>query len=416
MPEARLTLAHATIALAVAPKSNAVTTAIGAAIADVRAGKIGPVPAAPARRALRRRQEARPRRDVQVQPRRAVRHRRAAVRPRRRRRRRVLPADRARRRGRDQGALGAGPPAHPRRGRSAVRVLASSTSASRTACAAMGRCVADACDRRRRARRGAALGGARASRVALRRARAAAGRELRAAGVDGRRPGGRRRAASWTRAGSVRRLARPTPDAEFVITDLGRRRRRRARAEQPRPTVDRALFADLVLRETRGEGGVARPRRTPGARPGDAQPDPVRDAARGQAGPQAAPRRHRGRPAASGRPASAPTSTTDEGTPHETRSGSSPGPAPASTRWCGAGAPPRRSPSTGCRTGVGALAVGARTVPRRGRPGQGRARKPSCASGSVWCLMEHPSSTGGRHRADRHRRARPPSRRQEGSN
>ncbi|NYJ01579.1 putative ATPase [Nocardioides thalensis] len=45
MPEAQLTLAHATIALAVAPKSNAVTTAIGAAIGDVRAGKIGSVPA-----------------------------------------------------------------------------------------------------------------------------------------------------------------------------------------------------------------------------------------------------------------------------------------------------------------------------------------------------------------------------------
>jgi putative ATPase len=44
MPEGQLTLAHATIALAVAPKSNAVTTAIGAALADVRAGKIGPVP------------------------------------------------------------------------------------------------------------------------------------------------------------------------------------------------------------------------------------------------------------------------------------------------------------------------------------------------------------------------------------
>ena len=44
MPEAALNLAHATIALAVAPKSNAVTTAIGAASADVRAGKIGPVP------------------------------------------------------------------------------------------------------------------------------------------------------------------------------------------------------------------------------------------------------------------------------------------------------------------------------------------------------------------------------------
>jgi putative ATPase len=45
LPEGQLTLAHATIALAVAPKSNAVTTAIGAAIADVRAGRIGSVPA-----------------------------------------------------------------------------------------------------------------------------------------------------------------------------------------------------------------------------------------------------------------------------------------------------------------------------------------------------------------------------------
>lgn len=44
MPEAQLTLAHATIAAAVAPKSNAVTTAIGAARADVQAGKVGQVP------------------------------------------------------------------------------------------------------------------------------------------------------------------------------------------------------------------------------------------------------------------------------------------------------------------------------------------------------------------------------------
>ncbi len=44
MPEGRLNLAQATIALAVAPKSNAVITAIEAASADVRAGKIGPVP------------------------------------------------------------------------------------------------------------------------------------------------------------------------------------------------------------------------------------------------------------------------------------------------------------------------------------------------------------------------------------
>ncbi len=45
MPEARLNLAQAVIALALAPKSNAVTRAIDAASADVRAGKIGPVPA-----------------------------------------------------------------------------------------------------------------------------------------------------------------------------------------------------------------------------------------------------------------------------------------------------------------------------------------------------------------------------------
>ena len=45
MPEARLNLAQATIAAAIAPKSNAVITAIDAAIADVRAGRIGHVPA-----------------------------------------------------------------------------------------------------------------------------------------------------------------------------------------------------------------------------------------------------------------------------------------------------------------------------------------------------------------------------------
>jgi putative ATPase len=44
MPEAKLTLAHATIHLATAPKSNAVTTAIGAAMQDISAGKAGLVP------------------------------------------------------------------------------------------------------------------------------------------------------------------------------------------------------------------------------------------------------------------------------------------------------------------------------------------------------------------------------------
>lgn len=44
MPEAQLTLAHATVHLATAPKSNAVTTALSAAMGDIRAGKAGPVP------------------------------------------------------------------------------------------------------------------------------------------------------------------------------------------------------------------------------------------------------------------------------------------------------------------------------------------------------------------------------------
>ena len=44
MPEAQLTLAHATIHLATAAKSNAVTTALAAAMADIRAGKAGLVP------------------------------------------------------------------------------------------------------------------------------------------------------------------------------------------------------------------------------------------------------------------------------------------------------------------------------------------------------------------------------------
>jgi putative ATPase len=45
LPEAQINLAHAVIALSLAPKSNAVITAIGEATGDVRAGKIGRVPA-----------------------------------------------------------------------------------------------------------------------------------------------------------------------------------------------------------------------------------------------------------------------------------------------------------------------------------------------------------------------------------
>jgi putative ATPase len=45
MPEARLALAQATVHLATAPKSNAVITAIDEAMAEVRAGAVGAVPA-----------------------------------------------------------------------------------------------------------------------------------------------------------------------------------------------------------------------------------------------------------------------------------------------------------------------------------------------------------------------------------
>ncbi|WP_207392643.1 replication-associated recombination protein A [Aeromicrobium sp. IC_218] len=45
-PEARIPLAQAVIHLAAAPKSNSVITAIDAALSDVRAGKVGPVPPA----------------------------------------------------------------------------------------------------------------------------------------------------------------------------------------------------------------------------------------------------------------------------------------------------------------------------------------------------------------------------------
>ncbi|AFR09388.1 MULTISPECIES: replication-associated recombination protein A [Nocardiopsis] len=45
MPEARINLAQAVVHISLAPKSNAIITAIDEAIADVRAGRAGPVPA-----------------------------------------------------------------------------------------------------------------------------------------------------------------------------------------------------------------------------------------------------------------------------------------------------------------------------------------------------------------------------------
>ena len=44
MPEAQIILAHATIACAMAPKSNSVVAAIGSAMADVERGRVGTVP------------------------------------------------------------------------------------------------------------------------------------------------------------------------------------------------------------------------------------------------------------------------------------------------------------------------------------------------------------------------------------
>jgi putative ATPase len=44
MPEGHFALAHAVVHLATAPKSNAITVAIGESVADVRAGLAGPVP------------------------------------------------------------------------------------------------------------------------------------------------------------------------------------------------------------------------------------------------------------------------------------------------------------------------------------------------------------------------------------
>ena len=46
LPEARLPLAEAALLLATAPKSNSVTTAVEAALADLRGGNTGEIPAA----------------------------------------------------------------------------------------------------------------------------------------------------------------------------------------------------------------------------------------------------------------------------------------------------------------------------------------------------------------------------------
>ena len=113
MPEAQLTLAHATVHLATAPKSNAVTTALGAAMGDIRAGKAGSGAAASARRPLFGRRGAGQRAGLQVLPRRPGWRCAATVSARRAGRCRLLPADRPRRRARHRHPAGQAARDHP---------------------------------------------------------------------------------------------------------------------------------------------------------------------------------------------------------------------------------------------------------------------------------------------------------------
>ena len=113
MPEAQLTLAHATVHLATAPKSNAVTTALGAAMSDIREGKAGLVPAhlrdghysgaAKLGNAI----------GYKYTPRRPGWCCAATVSARRTGRRRLLPADHSRRRTRDRHPAGQAARHHP---------------------------------------------------------------------------------------------------------------------------------------------------------------------------------------------------------------------------------------------------------------------------------------------------------------
>ena len=98
MPEARINLAQAVVALALAPKSNAVIMAIDAAISDVRAGKVGPVPSHLRDAHYSGAKTARPRQVVPVLAQRSARRGRPAVRAGRGRQGGLLSADPAGRR------------------------------------------------------------------------------------------------------------------------------------------------------------------------------------------------------------------------------------------------------------------------------------------------------------------------------
>ena len=116
MPEARIILAQAVVHNALAPKSNAAYTGINEAIADVRAGKGGPVPAHLRGSGYAGRRPPRARQGLRLRPRRAGCRRRPAVPARRpRRQHRLLPPHRPRLRGPAPGAVDlAQGPAGPR--------------------------------------------------------------------------------------------------------------------------------------------------------------------------------------------------------------------------------------------------------------------------------------------------------------
>ena len=114
MPEARIILAQAVVHNALAPKTNAAYTGINEAIADIRAGRGGPVPPHLRGSGYAGGDPARARRRLRLRPRRARRGGPQQYLPGRPAGRRLLPAHRPRLRGAPRAALGVAQGAHPR--------------------------------------------------------------------------------------------------------------------------------------------------------------------------------------------------------------------------------------------------------------------------------------------------------------
>ena len=286
MPEARLNLAQATIALALAPKSNAVIKAIDAAsrptCAPARSGRCRRTCATPTTAARRSSATAQAYTYSHDEPYGIAEQQYA---PDVVAGRRVLPADLAGRRGRGQGALGAGPTHHPGGpGRCATRD--------------QGRFTSDGVGARRP---WPAVRGRPGRRLALRVRRRASARVAvaRSTSSDAER-GAAERSRRQPRRRRARRPERRA-EAEYVITDsAGARDPRRAG-----PTSAARSSPTCAARDRR-QGGLAGPRRAPGAGAGDPQPDPVRDAPARSGAPASSAGPTCGRPAASGRRGSAP--------------------------------------------------------------------------------------------------------------